>query len=969
MPHHGKIKRIVVAIILLAIATPSLARAQLITARGQKIQHVANGVASDDAATVGQLGGGGGGGASGITQLTGPITAGPGSGSQASAVTANALTNAMLAQMVTLTLKGNNTGGTANALDLTVAQVNTMLGVGVLANPLSQFASTTSALLAGVISDETGSGPLVFATSPTLTTPTLGVASATSINKLTLTQPATGSTLTLSDGVTLTVPSTLNTSTLAPLASPTFTGTVVLPAVTLGGAFAAGNNAFTAVKLISFNSEINNGNKTGASQNIGDFTAGARQKITLTGNVSSSTWTVASTVTDWRLKVCQDATGSRTITWPTSPAITWVGGTAPTLTTTASACDLIGFYYDGAIVWGQLPGSGGGAGVTAGTGDVTFSGTGSVATTNVNAPDGFTHAGKIINTEIAAPSTPAASKVATWVDSTDARFHDKNPAGTIATTVVADNGAANNYISAISAAGVITKSQPAFTNISGTAAIAQGGTAATTAVAGGDALSVKGADIASATTTDLSTATGQYVHITGTTTITAFGTMAAGVKRQIEYTGALTLTHNATSLILLIGANRTTAAGDIEGLISEGSGNWRETSYHTAGAVGLVASKNLSDVTTPATAIANIGGLPLAGGTMSGAIAMGAQNLLNVGTTTRKTRIDDGNSSTAQTIDFSTGNDHKSTLTANTTYTFTAPSGTNPIASLSLEIVQGGAGAFTVTWPSTVLWQNSTPPTIAGATGVKHLILCRYDGNGPTYDCSADLNRGASGGSIAKQLVRAPQYLTSGTSFTPAAGTTLMVVRVWAAGGGGGGVVAAGATTVAVAGGGAAGGYLEWSTTTIPGTCTYAIGTAGTGGANTGANGSAGGNTTFSDGTTTVTANGGPGGIGDATASAALQVINGGAPPAISTNGTVNGSGAPGEYGISIVPASGIAQSGSGGSSLWGGAGIGKNDTGGAGNAATAPGSGGSGALSVSSSAAAVGGAGFAGLIVVTEYQ
>lgn len=49
------------------------------------------------------------------------------------------------------------------------------------ANKLSAFAATTSAELAGVISDETGSGAAVFATSPTLVTPTLGVASATSL--------------------------------------------------------------------------------------------------------------------------------------------------------------------------------------------------------------------------------------------------------------------------------------------------------------------------------------------------------------------------------------------------------------------------------------------------------------------------------------------------------------------------------------------------------------------------------------------------------------------------------------------------------------------------------------------------------------------------------------------------------------------------------------------------------------------
>jgi hypothetical protein len=70
---------------------------------------------------------------------------------------------------------------------------------------LSQFASTTSAELAGVLSDETGSGSAVFSTSPTLTTPDLGVASATSINKVILTAPATTATLTLANNTTTSV--------------------------------------------------------------------------------------------------------------------------------------------------------------------------------------------------------------------------------------------------------------------------------------------------------------------------------------------------------------------------------------------------------------------------------------------------------------------------------------------------------------------------------------------------------------------------------------------------------------------------------------------------------------------------------------------------------------------------------------------------------------------------------------------
>lgn len=47
-------------------------------------------------------------------------------------------------------------------------------GDALTTNPLSQFAATTSAQLRGVLSDETGTGAAVFATSPTLVTPLLG---------------------------------------------------------------------------------------------------------------------------------------------------------------------------------------------------------------------------------------------------------------------------------------------------------------------------------------------------------------------------------------------------------------------------------------------------------------------------------------------------------------------------------------------------------------------------------------------------------------------------------------------------------------------------------------------------------------------------------------------------------------------------------------------------------------------------
>src|SRR5437867_4205469 len=89
----------------------------------------------------------------------------------------------------------------------------------------------------------------------------------------------------------------------------------------------------------------------------------------------------------------------------------------------------------------------------------------------------------------------------------------------------------------------------------------------------------KGVNLASAATTDLSTATGNFVHITGTTTITALGSLTAGTVMVVTFDGILTLTHNGTSLILPGAANITTAAGDMAIFVSEGAGNWRCINY------------------------------------------------------------------------------------------------------------------------------------------------------------------------------------------------------------------------------------------------------------------------------------------------------------------------------------------------------------------------------------------------------
>jgi len=76
--------------------------------------------------------------------LTGDVTASQ--ASNATTIATNVVTNTKLAQAPTLTLKGNNTGGTANVADLTASQVKTMLAIAgsdVSNTPSGSIASTT----------------------------------------------------------------------------------------------------------------------------------------------------------------------------------------------------------------------------------------------------------------------------------------------------------------------------------------------------------------------------------------------------------------------------------------------------------------------------------------------------------------------------------------------------------------------------------------------------------------------------------------------------------------------------------------------------------------------------------------------------------------------------------------------------------------------------------------------------------
>jgi|694.fasta_scaffold07905_5 hypothetical protein len=102
------------------------------------------------------------------------------------------------------TIASGTTYANVSGLTINSTTIPTSKTLVVTTDKLNVLAATTSAELAGVISDETGSGALVFANTPTLVTPALGVATATSINGTTI---PSSKTLVATDSTQYVVPS------------------------------------------------------------------------------------------------------------------------------------------------------------------------------------------------------------------------------------------------------------------------------------------------------------------------------------------------------------------------------------------------------------------------------------------------------------------------------------------------------------------------------------------------------------------------------------------------------------------------------------------------------------------------------------------------------------------------------------------------------------------------------------------
>lgn len=220
-------------------------------------------------------------------------------------------TNANTSWLLTSSIAAVGTGSNAlTYVQFSVAPSTIVIGPASATTGVpALFNGTTGKLLQN--STPTGTGNPVMQTSPSLTTPTLGVATATTINKVTLTAPATGSTFTISDGKTLTVNQTMTLTSSGTSSIITFPNSTD----TVGGL----GTAQTWTAQNKFNNIIDVNNAVSVTTNAG--TVPVTSRLNTFSNSSAATMTITmatSSAVDGQMTIVRilDFSGvAETITW------------------------------------------------------------------------------------------------------------------------------------------------------------------------------------------------------------------------------------------------------------------------------------------------------------------------------------------------------------------------------------------------------------------------------------------------------------------------------------------------------------------------------------------------------------------------------------------------------------------------------------------------------------------------------
>ena len=280
----------------------------------------------------------------------------------------------------------------------------------------------TSTGNATVIASQTGTGSkFVVDTSPTLVTPTIGAATATTINKITVTAPATGATLTIADGATLTASATASVSgtNTGDNAANTTYSSLVSNATHTGDA-----TGDTALTVVAINGVLMSGLATGLLKNttstgapsiatagtdyvapsgaLGTPSSGDLTNCTFPTLNQSTTGNAATVTTNANLTGVITSTGNATvIASQTGTGTKFVVDTSPTLITPVLGTPSSGDLTNCTFPTLNQNTSGSAASLSA-TLAVTSGGTGQITATaafNALAPSQASNSGKYLKTD------------------------------------------------------------------------------------------------------------------------------------------------------------------------------------------------------------------------------------------------------------------------------------------------------------------------------------------------------------------------------------------------------------------------------------------------------------------------------------------------------------------------------------------------------------------------------------------